>query len=360
METNTVRFPVLSGQDVWRIAILLYAILLTSLHMAITAPFRLASFDRLVAFEAAEPFQHRLLIPAIVAGIQSVLPVGEELLFALCEVVAWTALFVVAYRILVLFEIGQSEFIRRVLVFTLIVPMAMHVLVPNLVLYPLFEVDAGVLEIGTWRAQTLFYYAYDVPAAVFTLALVLVMVHLARTRSPRWLAAYLGLFAIATINRETTLFLIPVFAIVFYPVFDRWTLLKAVVLQCVIFAVIQGTLQWMFAGNINPNSDVPGTHYENHFLENLGRLLNPLYLLTFLARFSAGFHFPVLLLYRHLDPLLARILFWFGLPFMLFALFFGRIQEQRIFIELVPLIWLGGVQALAAWRSTAVVERQTP
>lgn len=288
----------------------------------------------------------------VAAGGQALVPLGEDLLFACVEVLAWMALVMVAYRALSAFGLGGSELSQRVLAFTIVIPMALHLIMPDLVLNPLFNLDGGVLELGTWRAQRLFHYPYDLPAAVFTLVLVLLMVQLARTYDSPWLAIYLGLFAVATVNRETRLFLIPAFIAVFYRTLDRKVLVIALVLQVATFVVIQGTLQWIFADNVNPNATVPGTHYEHHLLRNLIPFANPLYLLTYLVQFSAGLYLPALLLRQHLDPVLGRALFWFGIPFLTSAFLFGRMQEHRVVIELIPLLWLGGVQALAAWNTS--------
>ncbi|HET8701559.1 MAG TPA: hypothetical protein VFL97_07830, partial [Nitrococcus sp.] len=217
--------------------------------------------------------------------------------------------------------------------------------------YPLFSPDGGLLELGNWRAQRLFYYAYDLPAAVFTLALVILMVKFAQTRARRWLIGYLVLFAVATLNRETTLFLILPFIVVCYRPVDRAVLIKAVVLQAILFLAIEGTLQWAFMDHANPYADVSGTHYENHLLDNLSLFANPLYLITYLARFSAGIYLPVLLLRHYLHPMLGRTLLWFGIPFLTSALLFGRLQEHRVVIEIVPLIWLCGMQAIASWNA---------
>lgn len=347
-----MRSPDLTGPTIWRLAVFLYTVLLTSLHMAMTSPWRLATLSKLVSFEAAEPFQHRLLVPGMVVAVQAVLPLGEELLFALCEVAAWITLLAVAYRALGIFRIGETATVRRVLAFTIVIPVGFHLIVPDLVLRPLISLDGGVLEIGMWRAQPQFYYAYDLPAAVFTLALVLLMIKLARTRESRWLTAYLGLFALATVNRETTLFLIPAFAVALYGNLPRTALAWALVLQIVIFATIQGVLQGIFADHLNPNASMTGTQYEIHFLDNLALFLNPLYLLTFMARFSAGFYLPAVLLWHHLDPLLRRIVLWFGIPFLGSALLVGRLQEHRVVIEVVPLLWLCGLQAIATWRAS--------
>jgi hypothetical protein len=317
-----------------------------------TSPWYLATPTKLINFEAAEPFQHRLLVPIIVAGVQALVPLGERLLFALVEVLAWVALVMVAHQALSVYEIGGSELFRRVLAFTIVIPMARHLIMPDYILSPLFTWDGRMLELGTWRDRHLLHYAYDLPAAVFTLVLVLLLVQLARTRNSRWLAVYLVLFAVATVNRETTLFLLPAFIAVCYRTLDRKVLGRALVLQVATFVVIQGTLQWLFADNVNPFATMPKTHYENHLLRNLIRLSNPLYLFTYLMQFGAGFYLPALLLRHLLDPILGRMLLWFGIPFLASVFLFGRVQEHRVVIELVPLVWLGGVQAIAAWNAS--------
>ncbi|MEX0607441.1 MAG: hypothetical protein WD138_05365, partial [Halofilum sp. (in: g-proteobacteria)] len=213
-------------RTLWPAIVSLYAILLTSLHMAMTSPWRLATPVKLANFEAAEPFQHRVLLPALVAAVHEILPLGVVLLFALAEMAAWIALIVLAEQALRLFSIGSSTAVRRLLALTVVVPVGLHLIVPELVPYPALNLDEGVLDLGNWRAHRLFYYVYDLPAAVFLLALVLLMVQYARSRDRRWLYGYLALFAVATLNRETTLFLIPAFAIAFYGLIDRGTLVR--------------------------------------------------------------------------------------------------------------------------------------
>lgn len=350
------------GAAIWPVVVLLLAILLTSLHFVMADPWRLATFSKLIAFEAAEPFQHRVMLPAIAGTLRSALPLGEDLLFALLEVAGWAALIVVAHRGLVLFEVGSSDLMRRILATTFTIPMALHLIVPNLQFKPPYVVEDNTFELGSWHAEPLFYYPYDLPAGVFTLALVLILVRIARDHDPRWLAAYMGLFALATFNRETTLFLIPAFAAVFYGSMPAGQLGRALALQAGLFVLIQGALQWAFADNLNPSAVVPGTAYEYHLTRNFAELANPLYLATFLARFAAGAYIPLLLLRSRVDPALGRALLAFGIPLLGFALMMGRIQELRIVIEVVPLLWLAALQVLAARPAAAadVLEASAP
>jgi hypothetical protein len=361
---------------VWPVAVVLTAVFMTCLQFTVTHPYKLETFQMLAHFHAPEPFQHRVLIPAIVAGLRQVLPVGDALLFAGLECIGWIALIVLAYRALVFFGVGRGDPIRRVLAFVVVLPMLihlvipeiympqafitsgngltlghpilMHLLTPNLYTPQTFVTSGNELNLGHWKPIPPFYYDYDLPAAVFTLALVLLLAHQIERPSRRGWALYLTLFAIATLNRETTVFLISFFALLFWArlPWRRWLGLLAV--QTAIFILIQLPLHWLFHTHTNPSPDATlGGQYEDHLFENLGLLANPLYLMIFLARFMAGLYVPVLLWWRFLDWRVSRALAGFALPLIIAALIAGRMQEHRIFIEAVPLIWLAAMQAIA-------------
>jgi len=333
---------------IWLMAAVMVAVFLTCLHLTTTAPFKLTTFHQLVNFNAVEPFQHRVLLPAIVAGLQVYLPLGEKLLFGLLEIGGWVALIVLAYRALVLFEIGRYDLMRRVLAFTVVIPMFMHLIAPDLQLVSAFVADNERFDVGTWQPRALFYYVYDLPAALFVFAMTLALARYARAPARRYMALYFLLFVIGTFNRETTVFMLGFFLLLFATRMPWHRLALLLIVQGALFVAIQGPLNWLFADNVNPNAQLVGTQYENHFIANLVLLSNPLYLLTFVARFAAGLYLPVLLWHRSLDRRLAMALIGFGLPLIFFALLAGRVQEQRIFIEVVPLIWLAAMQVIAA------------
>jgi hypothetical protein len=332
---------------VWLVCIVLAAVFLTCLQFTTTKPFPLASFVRLVHLHAVEPFQHRILIPAIAAGLQHFLGAGNALLFAALELCAWIALLLLAYRALVVFNVGRSELIRRVLAFIIIVPMLTEIVVSELHVMPTFTMGVHGLRLGHWDSWPLFYYPYDLPAAAFTLALVLMLARYAE-RPSRWLyVAYLALFAAATANRETTIFLISFSALLFWRRLPAKQWPGLLLLQLAIFAAIELPLYWLFRNHVNPHANLAGSRYENHLFESLGFLSHPLYLIDFLVRFMAGLYLPVLLWRRFLDWRLACALVGFALPLIVFALIGGRLPEHRIFIEAVPLIWVAAMQAIA-------------
>ena len=332
----------------WWLACLFLAVFLSCLRLTTTRPFRLTTFEQLVNFEAIEPFQHRVLLPAIAAGVQQFAPVGETLLFGLLEVIAWMLLVGLAYRALVIFEIGRSEPVRRLLAFTVLVPMLLHLVAPDLQMAAGFSANHDLLDIGGWTPRPIFYYVYDLPAAMFTLALVLLIARLVEQPTRRRFASYLAVFALATVNRETTLFLLPAFVLLLWPVLGARRCLFWATLQAIVFLAIQLPLAELFAGNVNPNARLAHTPYEYHLGYNLEALANPLYAITYLARFSAALYIPVLLWRRFLDRRLAGLLIGFALPLAAVAIVVGRMVEQRIFIEIVPLIWLAALQVIAA------------
>ena len=336
------------------------AVLLTAYHYSATGVWWLATAERMATFEAAAPFQYRVLTPVIVALLHSATSVGIDPLFVLLEVVFWMLLVVVAERALHVFGICRNELTRSLLAMTVLVPVAVHLILPDLRILTLFADGGASWQRGEWHFTDLFRYVYDLPAAVLTLGLVVLLRRFVTTLDGRSLAGYLGLFALSALNRETTVFLLPVFLVVCYRVLDHRTLVAALLAQVLILFGVQTALHGLFADNTNPHANVLDTEYENHLDFNLGLLGEPAYLVVFLLRFAGGLYIPALLLYRHLDPFLGRTLLAFAVPFLIFALVFGRVQEHRVTVELVPLLWLGAVQVIAAYRARQADREVSP
>lgn len=333
-------------RGLWWLAATLIALLLSGLQLTITAPYRLTSFERMASFTAVEPFQHRVLVPAIAAAIQRIAPLGDRLVFGTLEVLSWLALIALAYRALDVFRITTSETLRRALALSLVIPLAIVVLMPDLWLTPTFAPGAGPLELGDWGARTLFYYPYDLPAATFTLAMLLGLTHWAQHPTA---ARFLGLgllFAIATINRETTLFFIPMAALMLAPSVPVARLGLALGALLALYVAVQWPLHWLFADHVNPHAGLGSTDYEIHFDENLRLLSQPFYLLTVPVRFMGGCWLVALLWWGYIERRLQAAVLGLVVPLVLAGLVIGRIAEHRIFIEAVPLLWLAGLQAM--------------
>ena len=344
-------------RTLWAASVVLLAIALTAIQMMGSGTFRLATFDQLVHFQAVEPFQQRILIPALVAGLYRLVPATPTLLFALAEIAAWIGLIGLAYRSLKVFEIGRPGAARRWLALTVILPVALMLMLPDLHMTSLFSVTDDRLDLGSWRLLPLYYYVYDLPAAAFTLALTLMLIQRAREPAAGGWTVYFLVFAVATLNRETTVFMIVFFALLFWSRLPRPAWAALVLLHVGILAAIELPLAWLFRDNVNPFANVPGSPYETHIVENLLLFANPLYLIIYLARFAGGLYLPLLLWRRYLNRELALAITGFGLPLIVFAMIVGRAQEHRIFIELMPLLWLGAMQVMAVRFGAPTAER---
>lgn len=334
-------------RGIWWAAAVFVSLFCTVVQLSITAPYRLTSFARMAHFTAVEPFQHRALIPAIAATIEHLAPLGHRLVFGLLEMVTWLALIMLAYRAVERFRIAESEALKRLLALTIVLPLAIVVLMPDLWVWPLLSLDDATLDLGSWSARTLFYYPYDLPAAAFTLALLLAVAEWGDRPEWRRLGGLVALFAVATVNRETTLFVVPMAALMLagrLPIARLGLLLGAML---TLYVAVQWPLHWLFSDQPNPHAGLGHTQYELHVTENLRLLAHPVYLLTEPVRFVGGCWLVVVLWWRYIEPRLQGAILGFVVPLVLTGLVIGRIAEHRIFIEAVPLLWLAGMQAIS-------------
>lgn len=347
-------------RGVWWAAALFVSLFCTAIQLSITAPYRLTSFARMAHFTAVEPFQHRALIPALAATIEYLAPLGHHLVFGLLEVVAWLALIMLAHRAVERFGIAESEALKRLLALSIVLPLAIVVLMPDLKVWPLISLDGSTLDLGSWSARTLFYYPYDLPAAAFTLALLLVVADWGDRPEWRRLGGLAILFAVATVNRETTLFVIPMAALMLagrLPI-ARLALLLGVLLA--LYVAVEWPLLWLFSNQPNPHAALGDTQYELHITENLRLLSHPVYLLTEPVRFVGGCWLVVVLWWTYIERRLQAAVLGLVVPLILVAVVIGRIAEHRIFIEAVPVLWLAGVQAISRRiRADAAPDRLT-
>ena len=332
----------------WWGAAALASIFLTCVHLILAKPYVLTSFERLVHFQAVEPFQHRVLVPAIVAGAEQWLPFGHRVLFGAVEAVFWLLLIAVGHQAVKQMPIGQNKTLHRALAFTLLLPMALTLMMPDLRMVPGLSIKDGVIDLGHWWALTVYYYPYDLPAGVFTLALALMLFALAERITLRRLLVFFAVFALATSNRETTLLLIPMTALLLWRRLPtrQWLVLLAA--QAAVYCAVELPLHWLFSDQPNPHRALSATPYEDYFASNLALFQSPIYALTFTVRFAGGCLLPVLLWWRYLDRRTLAALVGFALPLILSAVVVGRIPEHRIFTEAVPLIWLAALQVVAA------------
>lgn len=331
----------------WWCAVFLSSLLLTGLQLNTTAPFRLASLDRLIHFQAIEPFQCRVLVPAIAAALQHLAPLGTTLAFGLVELCFWMVLITLSYHALVRFRVADSELGCRALAFTVLAPMAVQLLVPEMHVASSISLADGLFNIGSWHRWPLFYYPYDLPAAVFILTLFLVLMRLRESIDRPGVMLFLAVFTVATINRETTIFMLPCTAALLWGRLSARRIVLLLAAMLALFLAVELPLYWLFNAQPNPNRRIDDTQYENHLLENLGLLESPFYAAWFITRFAGGFALLMLFWWRYLGRTLKIAAIAFVLPLTLSAFWVGRVPEHRIFIEAVPLVWLAALQALS-------------
>jgi hypothetical protein len=169
------------------------------------------------------------------------------------------------------------------------------------------------------------YYShiYDFPnLALFTLCLAAMI-------RRRW-SMYLVTFVLATVNKETSVLLVALWAVYFSrgTFGSRSTYFRLLVFQFLIWLIVRGVLIIIFARN-------PGGLLEFHLFDhNLGRLrpfgLSSAAAWLFIA-LLAGFRWSA-------KPLFARMGLLVVVPLMGMAVFFGFFDELRMYYEVYPFL----------------------
>ena len=169
---------------------------------------------------------------------------------------------------------------------------------------------------------------YDWPTLfLFTLGLAL----LARQK---WVA-YILVFTLATINKETAFLLTMTFTVHFYRRLERRHFVYLLGIQAIIFLTVRWLLLWVFQNN-------PGGVVEFHLSEHLVAVqANPLSILIPLTMLVA-------LIGRRWQekPVFLRHVLVIVLPLGITYLFFGIPYEIRVYLEVFPVMLLlvaGGI-----------------
>jgi hypothetical protein len=269
---------------------------------------------------AHKPFVYRVLVPITVRGIVSLIPpaVRGEI-----EALEWRG--------------GGSEdafteyLVTSSLVCVLLAAFALAVKYLCSAVFqapPLFAdlVSLGAL-VGLPPFFTYYSYTYD-PATLLLFALALAC--MARRK---W-NAYMVVFLLACLNKETAILLTWAFAACY---FGRWSAIERrrfnllAGLQVGVFAAVRAVILWLYRDN-------PGSSLEFHLLDhNVGELLRPYTFPTLLA----GLGLVMLILYRWSEkPLFLRRSVSLALPLLVSTLLFGFVDELRDYYEAYPALLL--------------------
>lgn len=289
------------------IGLLAAAVYFTLTHYYLNQNFPLAKLEALINGTAYKPFQFRILIPWMVGAINSVTGVGVLLLYQIIESASVIGL------------IFSTRYFLR-----------------NYFTPPLVDIFSfGVLLLLPWNyllpREIALVIPADIPAVMFFTLLLGLMVR------KNWLWYYI-LFAVATVNRETTCFVGVIFLMTHWKKLSHKNLLLHLGAQIIIWAAIKTWLAIIYAGN-------PGVLFEfynvgsgrSHFMTNLDFLLSPKRVLILLSSF--GFLWiPVIIWRKFITEDFVKRALWSLVFFFAVMLVIGNLNEARIFGEWIPLI----------------------
>lgn len=287
-----------------------------------------AEFGELVAGTAWRPFVTRALFPALVRVGALAIPPGAE-----------AALRESALGRRVAAELNLAPALLGEFAVAFALTLACVVLL-SLVMQRLWEASyrgatgggyafsiLGLLGIPAFFVY--YSYLYDLP---FLLLYTACLLMLARRR---W-RAYLALFALAALSKETAALLILVFGLYFIRSAreERRTYWRFVTLQVLILAVARGSLLWVFRDN-------PGSSLEVHLLDHNLDLLTRPWSMGSVVTWGA----IAVLAFADIGskPYLLRVAAAMLLPLVAACLLFGFVDELRDYYEVyVPVALLVG------------------
>ncbi len=273
--------------------------LITGLYWELTEQLETATIEKFVGVAANKPFVYRVLMPYLLGVVAGLNDIGD---LKMADV---------PLRILVLF--GTMLMLRRWL---------RHFVDPLLA-------DIGPLLLGVilpWSFY--FYWPYDFSGILLWTACLVALVE---GRRP----LYLLLFALGTLNRETTFFLIGIFAATQWEGLGRRRTLQYVGAQAAIWSAIFVALRIF----IRPAAGDP---VEIQFMDNLVYLTRGYGLGPFehWMRLLSGLGFFWLLAPWHWSrkSLFLRRACWILPAYLLVMLVVARLVETRVWYEWIPIV----------------------
>jgi hypothetical protein len=262
--------------------------------------------EAMIEGTAPTPFQHRILVPAAVGAL-------HRGMADIPLVIVWQT---VEVALAVGLMVALAVFLR-IFVASNALCMLLSLLYFNLLVFCLILPVEGAL-----------LHPYDVASVLlFTICLTLM-------RRERWIA-YLAVFTLGTLNRDTTCFLVFIFL---FTSFRRmpWPRVVALgALQAALWLAVKVAL-W----SLHRESGGPGVFETWHLEDNLAFAASP----ANLAHLVSGFGFlmlPVLVFARLIPDAFLRRSLWVLVPLLLTAMVMGAIHEPRIYIDLFPIFAAG-------------------
>lgn len=290
----------------------------SELRFGLNSIYENATPMQMVLGTAETPYQLRVLLPWIVKCVLLIPTMPETAVNGIFQVLEFLSIF----SLLIAFRAFLLLFFR-------------HLLLASVLTFTLFYTLPFNLLYNFW-------YPYDIPSLLF---FTLVMIALYR-QSWGW---YYLLFIPASINRETTLLLTFLFAIVNLGIMPTKKLAIHLFAQLVIWMAIKLGLQSIYMAN-------SGEAFQFTLIENLQFLSQPGGWFWFLPNWGMLWVL-VLIGYHWITDRFVKRALWVVFPMFVIMLLVGNIYELRIYAELIPIILLASlliIQALFKMESVMV------
>ena len=304
-------------------------------------------FIDMVEGRAHRPYVCRMLIPATVRVLTEAIPLRAQLDFK-NSILAYRHV-AGAFRV---FRWEEAYFTQYLIAAVLLYAMLLGFLAALAGLCSaLYDASAIVKRAAPLLALVFLpcmfrytNYLYDVGALFFfTLGLLLM--------ARRWWLAYLPLFVLACLNRETAILLVLVFAIHFWrSTLKNWTYAALLGLQIVLWVAVKATLYWLYRDN-------PGSVIEWKLGYNLWHIQRTYSLSAAMALLGV-----VALAVRQWGekPAFLKHGLVILIPLAVAGLFVGALEEPRIYYEVYPIVILLAVHTLADWVGIPCLPRSAP
>jgi hypothetical protein len=140
-------------------------------------------------------------------------------------------------------------------------------------------------------------------------------------------------FILASLNKETSVLLIPLFVVLEYRYLSRSALAKYLGLLSLSFVLIRGVIFYVFINN-------PGGSLEFHLFDHNLKLLTNYGRLAYFLLWTLIWIWMIGSDWSSKPLLLRRSLFMVVLPLIVMTMFFGYIDEYRDYYEALPIMFL--------------------
>lgn len=306
------------------------------------------SLEKLAAFQETAPFQYRLLVPAMVRVAHDTSGWPPFRLYVVAEWAGWMLLVFGARQALAALSPRLSWQTTRLVALTAIVAVGAQLMAP--VRFRAFQGDTmagdvnGLLNGGTTSLRILsnVYYPWDIWTAALLLLLIAAALRLRQSIAPQSLVTYAALFLVASLNRETTILIVPFSLWALAPRVTRAQLAGFAVMQAVFWIAVRAFVASVTGAPPNPKSSMPGG-VEWYLWTNLRTLTYPLYAATVLVPFAGGAWLPLLAWWGERPPPARALLAWYVAPAAAIAFVFGIFHETRVFTEAATATWLAAM-----------------